>query len=101
MLTFWADSLIDHDEEPRELNVRSHDQCDLWGNHQACVEQKVICAHSLPGAQSQHVLHPAKCVATLSTNEACGWRVEGEGPAHPCGRWGRPQGAEVLHLHSE
>lgn len=46
MLTFWADSLIDHDEKPRELNVLSHGQCDLWDNHPACLEQKVICAHT-------------------------------------------------------
>lgn len=62
MLTFWADSLIDHDEKPRELNVLSHGQCDLWDNHPACLEQKVICAHtpspacSAPSKMSGHFL---------------------------------------------
>lgn len=46
MLTFWADSLIDRDKKPRELNVLSHGQCDLWDNHPACLEKKVICAHT-------------------------------------------------------
>lgn len=48
LMTSWADSLIDHDEKPRELDVLSHGQS--WDNHQGCLEQKVICAgtHSQP-----------------------------------------------------
>lgn len=50
LLTSWADSLIDHDEKPRELDVLSRGRCDLWDDHQGCLEQRVICAdtHSQP-----------------------------------------------------
>ena len=44
LLTSWVDSLIDHDEKPRELDVLSRGQCDLWDDHQGCLEQRVICA---------------------------------------------------------
>lgn len=82
MLTFWADSLIDHDEKPRELNVLSHGQRDLWDNHQGCLEQKVICAH----AHSQS--HGANTFCTqqnesyrfTSRSRGCGWTL----------RWARP-----------
>lgn len=52
MLTSWADSLIDHDEKPRELDVLSHGQRDLWDNHQGCLEQEVI-AHALTPSHTE------------------------------------------------
>lgn len=56
MLTFRADSLIDHDEKPGELNVLSHGRCDLWDNHQGCLEQKVyLCTRSLSVTLSQYI----------------------------------------------
>lgn len=80
MLTFWADSLIDHDEKPGELNVLSHGQCDLWDNHQGCLEQKAyLCTHSLSVTQSQHVLHPAKREFPLPVQKRGLWLENGGG----------------------
>lgn len=88
MLTFWADSLIDHDEKPRELNVLSHGQRDLWDNHQACLEQKVICAHTHSQSHRASVFCTQKMsFHFLSRNEAVvgvWWWV---GPDHCSWRW--------------
>lgn len=62
MLTSWADSLIDHDEKPRELDVLSHGQRDLWDNHQGCLEREVI----------THTLTPSHTEPTSSASSKTG-----------------------------
>lgn len=43
-----VDSLIDHDEKPRELDVLSRGQCDLWDDHQGMSgAEGYLCRHSL------------------------------------------------------
>lgn len=81
MLTSWANSLTDHDKEPRGLDVLSHGQCDLWDSHQGCLEQKVICAHahSESHSNSKFYTQENENFHFLSSSEALGWRVEVRG----------------------
>lgn len=85
MPTFWADSLIDHDEKPRELNVLSHGQCDLWDNHQGCLEQKVICAHAHSQSHGANTLctQPNESYCLMSRSRGCGWTLRWAGADLP------------------
>lgn len=84
MLTSWADSLIDHDEKPRELDVLSHGQCDLWDNHQGCLEQKVILHTVTPSYTEPTSSTPSTTGAVTSCPEARPMVGEGRcmGPDH-------------------
>lgn len=104
MLTFWADPLTDHDEKPRELNVLSHGQRDLWDNHQACLEQKVNCAHTHSQSCRANVFCTQQNEFPLPVQTQGPWlqRVGGWGLATPLGGGStQPQSTEVLHLNFE
>lgn len=77
MLTSCTDSLIDHDEKPRELDVLSHGQCDLWDDHQGCLEQKVILHTLTPSHTEPTSSAPSTMGAVTSCPEA--GPVVGEG----------------------
>lgn len=91
MLTSGAESLIDHDEKPRELDVLSHGRCDLWDNHQGCLEQEVIMRTLTPSRTEPTSSAPSKAGAVTSCPEArpvvwgCGGSVWGL--ATPFQRW--------------
>lgn len=86
MLTSGAESLIDHDEKPRELDVLSHGRCDLWDNHQGCLEQEVIMRTLTPSRTEPTSSAPGKAGAVTSCPEVrpvVGWG----GVGGACGAW--------------
>ena len=100
LLTYWADSLIDHDEKPRELYVLSRGQCDLWDNHQGCLEQRVIPAdtHSQP-----HNVFFTLMQLSFHVQKGGPWRGAegGGGLTTSFQRWKRRPGTEALQLNLE